>query len=86
MKTIHKKLLYQSCYIGSKENDLIFGGFAKRYLQVLTQKELELYQDLLSHSDGDLYRWVTRAQPFPHKYQGRLSQLLIEYSLEIGVS
>ena len=76
---LHKKLLYQSCYRGSKENDYILCGFAKKHLNDLSEKDLELYQSLLNESDAELYQWLTLQLPFPKKYQGTVGRLLKKY-------
>ncbi|MAP24832.1 MAG: succinate dehydrogenase assembly factor 2 family protein [Rickettsiales bacterium] len=76
---LHKKLLYQSCYRGSKENDYILCGFAKKHLNDLSEKDLELYQSLLNESDTVLYLWLTVQQSFPKKYQGTVGRLLRKY-------
>ncbi len=54
-----KKLIYKSNYMGCKENDIIFGRFAKHNLEQMDAEELLLYAKLLEYNDADLLSWIT---------------------------
>lgn len=61
-----KRLMYRSLYTGTKETDLILGGFAQRHLEELTNEQLDTYETLLSIEDPRLYTWITRQEtPLP---------------------
>jgi len=60
-----KKLQYQSWHRGTKENDLLLGSFADAILPSLSREELEAYQVMLDHCDGDLFGWITGQKPIP---------------------
>ena len=54
-----KRLRMQSWRRGTREMDLILGPFADENLARMTPGELDLYDQLLSENDQDLYQWVT---------------------------
>lgn len=51
--------------MGSNENDILFGGFAERYLSTLAADQLDRYEALLAETDNDLFNWVTGKEPVP---------------------
>ncbi|MCK6418341.1 MAG: succinate dehydrogenase assembly factor 2 [Alphaproteobacteria bacterium] len=65
MDTFRKKLIFRSWHRGTKEMDLILGSFADRYVSGFSESELQAYEEILSHSDPDLYNWITGAEPVP---------------------
>ena len=64
-----KRLRMRSMRRGIKEMDLILSKFAERALADLNAQDLDLYDDLLSENDQDLYAWVTRQTPADEKYK-----------------
>jgi len=64
-QTLRKRLLFRSWHRGSRELDLILGGFAERHLAVLDRDQLDRYGRLLENSDPDIYDWLTGCAPWP---------------------
>ena len=58
MDSIREKLFFQSTHRGTKECDDILGGFAKKYLAHLTEKEIEIYEQFLHFSDHEILSWM----------------------------
>lgn len=54
-----KRLRMRSMRRGIKEMDIILSRYAADRLDRLNEAELDLYDDLLSENDQDLYQWVT---------------------------
>lgn len=75
-----KCLLYRSWHRGTREMDLILGRFAERHLPGFGPEELALYEQILLHSDPDLYNWVTGVEPVPANYMNSVMTLLLEHS------
>lgn len=46
-----KKLLFRSSHRGTKEMDLILGGFFKKFAHILTENELTDFEKLLEIDD-----------------------------------
>ena len=74
-----KRLLYQSTHRGTKEADLIIGGFAQKNLTDLSAELLDKFEELLSVSDPDLMLWINGQISPPRAYQTPLWDLIIEY-------
>ena len=58
MNNLIKKLLYRSNHRGTKEMDLLIGGFAKENLKKLTPIELKEFEILLNFTDKELSSWL----------------------------
>lgn len=63
-----KRLVYRANYRGFKEADLILGGFAKKYIESLTEHEMTMFEDLLGAKDHDIYDWISGKQDVPANY------------------
>ena len=63
-----KRLIYRANYRGFKEADLLLGGFAKTYMDSLSEDEITQFEDLLTAKDHDIYDWVTGRTPPPANY------------------
>ena len=84
-KTIEIKrarLTYQSRKRGILESDLLLSRFAKKYLNKMTQEELDEYDKLLDEADWDIYYWATKnfeVTPLPDKWKdSKILKLLQE--------
>lgn len=60
-----KKLLYRSWYRGCKETDKIVGGYAKKYIENFSDKELDELEEILEQNDNDIYDWLSNKKPTP---------------------
>jgi antitoxin CptB len=53
-----KRLIYRSCYTGTKELDLVLGAFARARLGDLDAPQLDRYERLLEAENPDIHAWV----------------------------
>ncbi|NKA16338.1 MAG: succinate dehydrogenase assembly factor 2, partial [Alphaproteobacteria bacterium] len=58
MNNLIKKLLYRSNHRGTKEMDLLIGGFANENLKKFTLEELNEFEILLNFTDKELSSWL----------------------------
>ena len=58
MSNLIKKLLYRSNHRGTKEMDLLIGGFAIKNLKKLNPEELKEFELLLNFTDKELSSWL----------------------------
>jgi antitoxin CptB len=58
MNNLIKKLLYRSNHRGTKEMDLLIGGFANENLKKLNHEELKEFELLLNFTDKELSSWL----------------------------
>ena len=77
-----KRLLYRSNYRGFKEADIILGGFAKRYMETLTDDELTMFENLLAEKDHDIYDWILGKKVIPEALNTPILKRLQDYKPE----
>ncbi len=74
-----KKLLYQSCYRGCKETDLIIGQFAKIHIEKMNNDELQIFNQILQLLDIDIYDWYTRKKPVPIENRSSIMTQILNF-------
>jgi antitoxin CptB len=62
---LQKKLLIRAWHRGTKEMDLLLGGFADRYLPQFTPQECAAFETMIEALDGDMLDWITGVFPLP---------------------
>jgi antitoxin CptB len=79
-----KKLLFRSAHRGTKEIDLILGGFAAN--QSLTPGQLDRYEALIETQDPNLYDWLAGLAPAPAEYDTDVLAMIRAHRRVPGVS
>ncbi len=74
-----KRLRYRSCHRGTREMDLILGGFAERHLDGFDEDQLARFATLLELADPDLYNWIAGREPVPAEHDNDVMKLLIDF-------
>lgn len=64
-----KRLIYRANYRGFKEADLLLGGFAKRYMDELSDVQVLQFEALLAAKDHDIYDWITGRATAPAEFE-----------------
>ena len=72
LETRLKRLRFRAWHRGTKEADLLIGGFFDRHWQGWGEDEIAWYERLLDEPDVDIMAWAIGAQPTPPAYQGPL--------------
>lgn len=62
-----KRLAFRAHHMGSNENDILFGGFADRYLSSLNADQIDRFEAMLAETDNDLFNWITAKEPVPER-------------------
>lgn len=70
-----RRLRMRSWRRGTKEMDLILGGFADRCLAGLTAGELDRHEALMEEADQDLYAWISGATPLPAQHREAIARV-----------
>ncbi|RHW17277.1 succinate dehydrogenase assembly factor 2 [Sphingomonas gilva] len=65
-----KRLRFRAWHRGTKEADLMIGGFFDRHAADWGEAEMAWFEALLEEQDVDIMAWGMGAQPFPTAYQG----------------
>jgi antitoxin CptB len=77
-----KRLLFRSWRRGTRESDLLLGGFAERYLREWSPPELDRYEALLENSDVLIFDWISgRARP-PADQDTDILRLLVDFGYQ----
>ncbi len=75
-----KKILYQSCNRGCKETDIIIGGFAKKYVNNMSDDDLMRFLEIIRLPDADIYDWYTKKKPVPKEKASKLLLEILQFS------
>lgn len=73
-ETRRRRLLFRAEHRGTKEADLIIGGFVRRELAAFAPAELDELEAILDLPDVDLTEWLMGRSPVPE--DARLPLLL----------
>lgn len=76
---LRRRLRFRSWHRGTREADLLLGGFADTTLDRLDTAQLARYGELLETSDPDLWDWVTGRVPVPLEADSDVMRLLIDH-------
>ncbi len=75
-----RRLLFRSQHRGTKETDLMLGGFAAHRLAGLDDGQLDRFEALLEAPDGDLFDWISGRLPAPPPHNHDVMDLLIAFN------
>ncbi len=71
-----RRIAFRAWHRGTKEADLMIGGFADRYAAAWGPAELDWFEDLLAETDVDIMSWALGTQDAPERYRGPLLDAL----------
>jgi antitoxin CptB len=71
-----KRLRFRAWHRGTKEADLLIGGFADRYASGWGEAEIAWFEALLDEDDVDVMAWAIGTQTPPGRYDGPLMAAL----------
>lgn len=74
-----KRLLFRSLRRGTKESDLIVGGFAAAHLESMGPTQLDRFEALLERSDPELLGWVVGGADVPAAFDNDVTAMLVAY-------
>ena len=74
-----RRLIYQSCYTGTRETDLLLGQFANKYLITLEDQQLDEYEALMSQGDQNILTWVRGDSKIPANLDGTVFSLIKDF-------
>ena len=74
-----KRILFRSLRRGTKESDLVIGGFAASSLPRLDAAQLDALEELLDRPDPELLGWVIGLHPVPAEFDTDVMAMLKAY-------
>lgn len=76
MDELRRALKFRAWHRGTKEADLMIGGFFDTHNADWNEHELALFAALLTEADVDIMAWAIGTQPVPERYQGTLMEAM----------
>jgi antitoxin CptB len=67
---------FRAWHRGTREADLMIGGFFDRHHPTWSEADLAWFEALLDEDDVDVMAWALQAQPAPERFTGRMLQAL----------
>ena len=63
-----RRLLFRATHRGTRENDILIGGFVSARLAAFTLPEIEILEDIMELPDPALADWLTGRRPIPAEH------------------
>ena len=79
IETAKKRLIFRSWHRGTREIDLMLGGFADAHLPGFNGEQVAAYDRFLKNNDPDIYNWITGQEPAPPDEDAGLMQLMLRF-------
>jgi len=79
MNNDRKRLLFHCTHMGMMENDVLFGGFARKHLESLSDQDVVDLELVLKNSDLELFTWASGKDEVPPKWDTPVMELLKKY-------
>ncbi len=72
-----RRLLFRASHRGTKETDLLVGGFVASRIAALSGAELEALESIMDLPDPELAEWLTGTRPIPpaHRHAAMLRRM-----------
>lgn len=71
-----KRLHFRSHHRGTKEADLLIGGFFDSAHARWDDAEIALFEELIEEQDVDIMAWAIGIEPAPDRYAGSIVEAL----------
>jgi len=76
LETMRRKLRFRSSRRGTKESDIVMGGFAEANINHLNAKQLVWFEALLDQNDQDVLSWITGMVSPPSAFDTEVLHML----------
>ena len=77
---LRKRLAYRAHHRGTKEMDLVLGGYADAHLDGFDAGDLERFNAVLDLDDADFLSWVTGQAPVPAEADSEMVRAIIAFA------
>lgn len=74
-----RKALFRAWHRGTREMDLILGGFADAHIDSLSDADLTEFERLLGESDPAMYKWISGEAPTPAEFDTPLLARIVDH-------
>lgn len=73
---MRRRLRFRSLRRGTRESDLVIGGFASRYLNEMSDDQLRQFEALLDQPDQDLLGWALNVSTPPPEFDNEVLDMM----------
>ena len=63
-----RRLIFRAQHRGTKETDILIGGFVARHIASLSDADVAALEEILELSDVDLADWLSGRRPIPPEH------------------
>lgn len=74
-----RKALFRSWHRGTREMDLILGGFADDHIGDLSEEEMALYETILDQLDPQLFKWFSGEETVPAEHDTAVYRKILDH-------
>ncbi len=75
-----KRLCYRTSHTGTRETDILVGGFVSRHVDELSEQATGALETLLDGAnDRDILDWITERTPLPERFRNETTSRLIAF-------
>ena len=74
-----RKALFRSWHRGTREMDLILGGFADDHIGELSEEEMETYETILDQLDPLLFKWICGEEPVTAEHDTAVYRKILDH-------
>ena len=67
-----RRLLFRATHRGTRENDILVGGFVSRGLEGFSADELDVLEAIMDLPDPALADWLTGRRPIPAEHDSAM--------------
>jgi antitoxin CptB len=71
-----RRMTYRAWHRGTKEADLLIGGFCDRHAASWNDAQAAWFESLLDEDDVDIMAWAIGTVAAPQRYEGAMLQAL----------
>jgi antitoxin CptB len=71
-----KRLRFRAWHRGTKEADLMIGGFCDAHCDSWSADQVDWFEALLEEQDVDIMAWAMGSQPCPAEWDGDMMQAM----------
>lgn len=71
-----RRLRYRAWHRGTKEADMLVGGYFDMHHETWSDTEIEWFEALMHEQDVDIMAWAIGTVPPPERYHGPMMQAL----------
>jgi antitoxin CptB len=79
-ENLRKRVYFRCHHTGMKENDILFGEFAERHLDALSDDDVRWLESFMqNNNDLDMYNWIMEKVAVPPDLDHPVMKLLIDF-------